>query len=73
MHKSGKPAVALTAEEQSNNRSGVGKVIHMMKWSDVEDLNAVRVLSRFMTEITREYVNFSARHFCLFQWVILSL
>ena len=35
--------------EQTNYRKGVGKLLHLMKWSRPEILNAVHDLSRFMT------------------------
>jgi hypothetical protein len=37
-------------EEQSKYRSGVGKLLHMMRWSRPDILNAVRETSRFMGE-----------------------
>jgi hypothetical protein len=40
---------ALTEGEQTRYRSGVGKLLHMMRWSRPEIYNAVRELSRFMT------------------------
>jgi len=39
----------LTEEEQTRYRSGVGKLLHMMRWSRPEIYNAVQELSRFMT------------------------
>jgi hypothetical protein len=38
----------LSDKLQSKYRSGVGKLLHMMKWTRPEILNAVRELSRFM-------------------------
>jgi hypothetical protein len=38
----------LKDELQSQYRKGVGKMLHMMRWSRPEVLNAVRELSRFM-------------------------
>jgi hypothetical protein len=37
-------------EEQSKYRSGVGKLLHMMRWSRPDILNAVRETSSFMGE-----------------------
>ena len=37
----------MDAESQTKYRSGVGKLLHMMRWSRPEILNAVRELSRF--------------------------
>jgi hypothetical protein len=34
--------------EQKKYRSGVGKLLHMMRWSRPETLNSVRELSHFM-------------------------
>ena len=39
----------LKPEAQTNFRKGVGKLLHLMKWSRPEVLNSVRDLSRFMT------------------------
>eukprot|EP00173_Palmaria_palmata_P004456 Plantae.Rhodophyta-Palmaria_palmata.ctg6115.p1 GENE.Plantae.Rhodophyta-Palmaria_palmata.ctg6115~~Plantae.Rhodophyta-Palmaria_palmata.ctg6115.p1 ORF type:complete len:181 (-),score=23.44 Plantae.Rhodophyta-Palmaria_palmata.ctg6115:48-560(-) len=35
---------------QSHYRSGVGKLLHIMRWSRPDVLNSVRELSRYMTE-----------------------
>jgi len=40
---------SLTEGEQTKYRSGVGKLLHIMRWSRPEIYNAVRELSRFMT------------------------
>ena len=40
---------SLKGLEQTNYRKGVGKMLHLMKWSRPEIMNAVRDLSRFMT------------------------
>jgi len=40
----------MEPEEQSKYRSGVGKLLHMMKWTHPEMLNAVCELSRFMMD-----------------------
>ena len=39
---------AIAAEEQAKYRSGVGKMLHMMRWSRPEILNSVRELSKYM-------------------------
>jgi hypothetical protein len=39
----------LGGKEQTKYRSGVGKRLHMMRWSRPENYNAVRELSRFTT------------------------
>ena len=38
----------LSPEQQTKYRSGVGKLLHMMRWSRPDILNRVRELSRFM-------------------------
>lgn len=38
----------VSNEEQKMYRSGVGKLLHMMRWSRTDTLNSVRELSRFM-------------------------
>jgi len=43
---------AVDAKTQSVYRSGVGKLIHMMKWSRPDVLNAVRDLTRHMSVAT---------------------
>ena len=43
-------------DEQSLYRSGVGKMLHMMKWSRPEILNRVRELSRFASGATPEHM-----------------
>ena len=40
---------ALTDGEQTRYRSGVGELLHMMRWSRPEIYNAVRELLQFMT------------------------
>jgi hypothetical protein len=39
---------ALPAEDQAKYRSGVGKLLHMMRWSRPDILNATREVSRFL-------------------------
>jgi hypothetical protein len=48
----------LSAEKQREFRSGVGKLLHLAKWSRPEIKNAVRELSRGMTKAT-EVANIS--------------
>ncbi|KAL7573927.1 hypothetical protein ACA910_001939 [Epithemia clementina (nom. ined.)] len=42
------PEEQLNHDEQKIFRSGVGKLLHLMKWSRPDILNSVRELSRFM-------------------------
>ena len=44
-----KPELQLSPKEQTKYRSGVGKALHMMRWSRPETYNAVRDLARHMT------------------------
>ena len=48
----GDDATNLKQEQQTKYRSGVGKLLHMMRWSRPEILNAVRELSRYMSGAT---------------------
>ena len=43
-------------EEQSKYRSGVGKLMHLMRWSKPEILNSVRDLSRFFAGATTAHM-----------------
>jgi hypothetical protein len=45
----GEPNEYLSSEEMKTYRSGVGKLLHMMRWTRPEILNAVRETSRFMS------------------------
>jgi hypothetical protein len=45
----GEIGTELKLEEQTRYRCGVGKLLHMMRWSRPEIYNSVRELSRFMT------------------------
>jgi hypothetical protein len=45
----------LNAKEQTKYISGVGKLLHMMRWSRPNIYNSVRELSRFMTTGTTPY------------------
>ena len=46
----------LDAASQTRYRSGVGKLLHLMRWSRPEILNAVRELSRFMSGAGKAHV-----------------
>ena len=46
----------LGPEEHSRYRSGVGKLLHLAKWSRVDVLNRVRELSRFMTSPKKSHM-----------------
>ena len=46
----GDQGLPLTAVQQTDYRKGVGILLHMMRWSRPEILNAVRELSRHMKE-----------------------
>ena len=48
----GEEGTFLKSEQQAKYRSGVGKLLHMMRWSRPDILNAVRELSRYMTAAT---------------------
>ena len=48
----GEESEMLSHEDQQTYRSGVGKMLHMMRWSRPDILNAVRDLSRFMSAAT---------------------
>jgi hypothetical protein len=47
---------AVNEKKLFTYRSGVGKLLHMMKWTRPEILNAVRELSRFMSGATQEHM-----------------
>jgi hypothetical protein len=49
---SGEHEELVDATMQTKFRSGVGKLLHLMKWSRPEVMNSVRELSRFMTGAT---------------------
>ena len=40
----------MSEEKQATYSKGVGKLLHMMRWSRPEILNSVRELSRYMTK-----------------------
>jgi hypothetical protein len=52
----GKVEDKLSAANQTKYRSGVGKMLHMMKWTRPDILNAVQELSRFMTGATMAHM-----------------
>jgi hypothetical protein len=61
------PKDAISEREQSIYRSGVGKLLHMMKWTQPEILNAVRELSRFMTGMAMAHLKemYRAMKYCV--------
>ena len=46
----------MKESDQKTYRSGVGKLLHMMKWSRPEISNAVRELSRFLKAAMLSFV-----------------
>jgi hypothetical protein len=50
------PKDCIPANELFKYRSGVGKLLHMMRWSRPEILNAVRELSRYMSGASLAHV-----------------
>lgn len=46
----------LSKTDQTKYRSGVGKLLHMMRWSRPDILNAVRELSKFMSGASEAHV-----------------
>ena len=54
-------AELLKPKEQTKYRSGVGKLLHMMKWSRPEIANSVRELSRFMSAATLAHMKAMTR------------
>jgi hypothetical protein len=61
------PKDAISEKEQSIYRSGVGKLLHMMKWTRPEILNAVRELSRFMMSAATAHLKemYRAMKYCV--------
>jgi len=55
LHKP-QPGDAVMPAMQKTYRKGVGKLLHMMRWSRPEILNSVRELSRFMMEASQAHV-----------------
>ena len=66
MHRSETEEV-LNEEEQFKYRSGPGKLLHMMKWTRPEVLNAVGELSRFMSGATDSHMRamYRALKYCV--------
>ena len=54
-------------KELSSYRTGVGKFLHMARWTRPEILNAVRELSRFMSKATQKHLTAMKRamHYCV--------
>jgi hypothetical protein len=46
----------ITMTEQSKYRSGVGKLLYLMRWSRPDIMNSVRELSRFMQEASKAHM-----------------
>jgi len=46
----------LSMSEQRKYRSGVGKLLYLMRWSRPEIMNSVRELSRFMQEASKAHL-----------------
>jgi hypothetical protein len=65
--RKGNPGDEVPAALQATYRSGVGKLLHMMKWTRPETLNAVRELSRFMTGATMAHLQamYRVMKYCL--------
>lgn len=47
---------ALLPENQTLFRKGVGKLMHVMRWSRPDNLNAVRDLSKYMKEASERHI-----------------
>jgi hypothetical protein len=56
-----------TPDEHSKYRTGVGKMLHMMKWSRPEILNRVRELSRYVQYPSRNHLKamYKVMRYCL--------
>ena len=52
-----KEGETVSPEETTYYRRGVGKLLHMMRWSRPEIYNAVRDLSRHMSAVTSEHID----------------
>jgi hypothetical protein len=67
LHSGGDDEDLIDNEMQFKFRSGVGKLLHLMKWTRFDILNSVRELSRFMTGATTAHVKAMHRvmNFCL--------
>jgi hypothetical protein len=57
----------LSDELQSKYRSGIGKLLHMMKWTRPEILNAVQELSQFMAHANLPHLKemYRAMKYCV--------
>jgi hypothetical protein len=57
----------VSAKEQKQFQSGVGKLLHLMRWSRPDILNAVRELSRFMKEAAPAHMKamYRAMQYCV--------
>jgi hypothetical protein len=57
----------VTLEVQSTYRSGVGKLLHMMRWSRPDVLNSIRELSKHMTAATLTHLKamYRAMTYCM--------
>jgi hypothetical protein len=57
----------VTVEAQSTYRSGVGKLLHMMRWSRSDVLNSIRELSKHMTAATQTHLKamYRAMTYCV--------
>jgi hypothetical protein len=62
----GNDGTNINAELQFKYRSGVGKLLHMMRWSRPEILNAARDLSKYMSGATLAHMKALIRvmHYC---------
>src|SRR5687768_3230212 len=54
--QSGDDKMALTYAEQKKYRPGVGKLLHMMRWSRPDIMNAVRETSKFMMKAQKGHM-----------------
>ena len=63
----GKSEESLATEKQSKYRSGVGKLLHLMRWSRPETLNSVRECSRFMSKAVQAHLKalYRIMHYCV--------
>ena len=57
----------LDSTKQSLYRSGVGKLLHLMKWTRPDILNSVRELSKFMKQATTNHLKamYRVMRFCM--------
>ena len=52
----GKPSEIVDAKLQREYRSGIGKLLHMTRWTRPEIYNSVRELSRYLGKCTKEHL-----------------